>query len=45
MTLTPDDVIDATRVWIERAVIGLRLCPFAKAVYIKDRLLNLVVGP
>ncbi|MEQ7625579.1 DUF1415 family protein, partial [Xanthomonas campestris] len=23
----------ATRQWIERAVIGLNLCPFAKAVY------------
>lgn len=29
---THDDVIDATRTWLERAVIGLNLCPFAKAV-------------
>jgi hypothetical protein len=26
------DPIDATRRWVERAVIGLNLCPFAKAV-------------
>jgi uncharacterized protein len=25
----------ATRRWLERAVIGLNLCPFAKAVYVK----------
>jgi hypothetical protein len=25
--------LDATREWLERAVIGLNLCPFAKAVY------------
>lgn len=36
--LTPDEVVAATRVWIERAVIGLELCPFAKAVYIKDQI-------
>ena len=27
--------IIATRHWLERAVIGLNLCPFAKAVYVK----------
>lgn len=27
------DPIAATRRWLERAVIGLNLCPFAKAVY------------
>ncbi len=27
----------ATRRWLERAVIGLNLCPFAKAVYVKDQ--------
>ncbi|HEY0505737.1 MAG TPA: DUF1415 domain-containing protein [Lysobacter sp.] len=30
-----DDPIAATRRWLERAVIGLNLCPFAKAVYVK----------
>jgi hypothetical protein len=32
-----EDVIDATRRWLERAVIGLNLCPFAKAPYAKGR--------
>lgn len=30
--------IDDTRRWLERAVIGLNLCPFAKAVHLKDRI-------
>ena len=37
---TPGDVpdpLDATRRWVERAVIGLNLCPFAKAVYVKQQ--------
>lgn len=32
-----DEVVASTRAWIERAVIGLNLCPFAKAVYEKDQ--------
>jgi len=35
--MTPDDPIAATRRWLERAVIGLNLCPFAKAVYVKQQ--------
>ena len=35
--LNPEDVIAATKVWLERAVIGLNLCPFAKSVYVKDQ--------
>ena len=31
------DPIAATRQWLERAVIGLNLCPFAKAVHAKDQ--------
>jgi hypothetical protein len=31
--ITPEAAIDATRRWVERAVIGLNLCPFAKAVH------------
>jgi uncharacterized protein len=27
-----------TRVWLERAVIGLNLCPFAKAVHVKQQI-------
>lgn len=29
--------ITATRLWLERAVIGLNLCPFAKAVHVKGQ--------
>jgi hypothetical protein len=35
---TPSDVIATTRTWIERAVIGLNLCPFAKAVYLREQI-------
>ena len=28
-------VLDKTRAWLEKAVIGLNLCPFAKAVHVK----------
>jgi hypothetical protein len=30
-------VIAGTRAWLERAVIGLNLCPFAKAVHVKGQ--------
>jgi uncharacterized protein len=30
-------VLDDTRRWLERAVIGLNLCPFAKAVHVKGQ--------
>ena len=30
------DCIDAVRDWLEKAVIGLNLCPFAKAVHVKQ---------
>jgi hypothetical protein len=32
-----DKVVALTRAWIEQAVIGLNLCPFAKAVYVTER--------
>ena len=32
-----EDPIAATHRWLERAVIGLNLCPFAKAVYVKQQ--------
>lgn len=37
--LIPADsvAIADTRHWLERAVIGLNLCPFAKAVYVKEQ--------
>jgi hypothetical protein len=39
-----DDIVAATRRWLERAVIGLNLCPFAKAVYVKEQV-RYVVSP
>jgi hypothetical protein len=38
-----DEVLARTRAWLEKAVIGLNLCPFAKAVYNRDRV-RLVVS-
>jgi len=35
---TSEHVIAATRRWLEQAVIGLNLCPFAKAVHVKDQI-------
>ncbi|KAF1014887.1 MAG: hypothetical protein GAK31_02374 [Stenotrophomonas maltophilia] len=32
-----EDPILAARQWLERIVIGLNLCPFAKAVYVKEQ--------
>ena len=36
-TPSTEDVLVTTRKWIERAVIGLSLCPFAKAVHVKGQ--------
>ena len=33
-----EEVVAATRTWLERAVIGLNLCPFAKAVHLKNQI-------
>jgi hypothetical protein len=35
---TPDEAIDRSRAWLEKAVIGLNLCPFAKAVHKKGQI-------
>ena len=37
MNPTDEQVLADTRRWIEKAVIGLNLCPFARAVYVKDQ--------
>ena len=34
----PEAIITATKQWLERAVIGLNLCPFAKAVHVKSQI-------
>jgi hypothetical protein len=36
--MSTETVIAETRAWIEKAVIGLDLCPFAKPVYVSDRI-------
>ncbi|MES2401652.1 MAG: DUF1415 domain-containing protein [Pseudomonadota bacterium] len=41
--MTEEQVLEKTRVWVEKAVIGLNLCPFAKAVYVKNQV-RLVVS-
>jgi len=41
--MTDDAVLAATKHWLEKAVIGLNLCPFAKAVYVKNQV-RLVVS-
>lgn len=33
----PEDPIALTRYWVERVVIGLNLCPFAKAVQVRGQ--------
>ncbi len=41
--MTDEEVLAQTRHWLEKAVIGLNLCPFAKAVYVKNQV-RLVVS-
>jgi hypothetical protein len=35
--MNSDDIVASMRVWLEKAVIGLNLCPFAKSVYVRDQ--------
>ncbi len=35
---TSDEIIATTQSWLREAVIGLNLCPFANAVYIKNQI-------
>lgn len=35
--MTDEQVLADTRRWIEKAVIGLNLCPFARSVYVKNQ--------
>lgn len=37
-----ETIIAATQLWLERAVIGLNLCPFAKAVHVKQQIRYIV---
>ena len=33
-----DKIVAATRIWLEQAVIGLNLCPFASPVHLHNRI-------
>ncbi len=35
--MTDDEILARTCEWVEKAVIGLNLCPFARAVWVKDQ--------
>jgi uncharacterized protein len=41
---TAEEVFAATRDWLEKAVIGLDLCPFAKAAHLNDQIRYAVSG-
>ncbi len=36
--VSSDAALQATRDWLEKAVVGLNLCPFAKAVHVQQRI-------
>jgi hypothetical protein len=38
LTSSHPEIIPATQTWLEKAVIGLNLCPFAKAVHVKRQI-------
>jgi len=38
MTVSNEQAIADTKLWLEKAVIGLNLCPFAKGVHVKGQI-------
>lgn len=42
--IEPEFVVYKTIVWLEKAVIGLNLCPFAKSVHVKQQIRYVVSG-
>jgi hypothetical protein len=38
MPAEAENIIAVTQLWLEKAVIGLNLCPFAKAVHVKKQI-------
>ncbi|MES2354078.1 MAG: DUF1415 domain-containing protein [Pseudomonadota bacterium] len=38
MSSSVEEIVVATRDWVEKVVIGLNLCPFAKAVQVKNQI-------
>lgn len=35
---TPEKIVAATKQWLEKAVVGLDLCPFARAVHVRNQI-------
>jgi uncharacterized protein len=35
---SPEEIIAETKAWLEKAVIGLDLCPFARAVHLRNQI-------
>ena len=44
LNVDDEQIIAATRNWLEKAVIGLNLCPFAKAVHTKQQIRSRLQG-
>ncbi len=44
MSSEAETAIAETRAWVDRAVIGLNLCPFARAVQVRNRIRYVVTG-
>lgn len=38
----PEEILAATRAWLEKAVIGLDLCPFARTVHVRNQIRSVV---
>lgn len=38
MPVITEEILTATKHWLERSVIGLNLCPFAKTVHVKNQI-------
>ena len=38
LPVDPEEIVAATRQWLEKAVIGLDLCPFARAVHVRNQI-------
>ncbi|MBS1142007.1 MAG: hypothetical protein H6R13_3460 [Proteobacteria bacterium] len=43
-TPAAEEIIAQTKLWLERAVIGLNLCPFAKSVFVKNQVRYALTG-
>jgi hypothetical protein len=44
MNPTAAEILTATKHWLEKAIIGLNLCPFARAVYVREQIRYVVSG-